>query len=366
MDEASLEWGALVTRAVAPFIRQAVAPEVSPFDRPAFSRPLRRVFSYATRDIPPAERVEGRWVDGDTVVERISYATGPLTRASACLVAPASVSGPLPGLVVLHCHSGVYEWGKEKVCAPPEEPERLRRLRAEKYGGRSIAHDLAARGFIVLAPDAFYFGIRAVGTMGDGIAFEALEGRRRGSEQLVAKALGLAGHSWPAVMAWEDQRALDVLWRRADVDPGRIGCLGLSLGGFRAMLLAAKDRRVNAVVTAGWLGTAADLLGGHIIRQSWTVLPWGLLPDLDFPDIAAAAHPAAFLALLCRRDHLFTPAGMQAAARTLIDRYRAAGAEAAVAAEFYDVTHGMTVEMQERATAWLEEFVANRPLAEKP
>src|SRR6266536_707956 len=103
MDEGSLEWSALVTRAVAPFIDQAVAPEVSPFDRPTLSRSLRTVFSYATRDVPLAEHVEARWADGDTLVERISYATGPQTRTSACVVTPASVPGPLPGVVVLHC-----------------------------------------------------------------------------------------------------------------------------------------------------------------------------------------------------------------------------------------------------------------------
>lgn len=53
--------------------------------------------------------------------------------------------------------------------------------------------------------------------------------------------------------------AVDYLERRADVDPGRIGIVGLSMGGEEAIGAAAGDRRVRAVVTEGATGrTAAD------------------------------------------------------------------------------------------------------------
>jgi dienelactone hydrolase len=357
MQDASLEWSALITRGLAPFLAQAVPHESSAFDRTSSPGGVRRLFSYAARAVPLAPAVEERRADGDLRVERVSYATGPFTRASAVVVAPSSPASPLPAVLVLHCHSGVYRWGKEKVVAAPGDPQALLAFREAKYAGQSLAHGLASRGFAVIAPDAFYFGARA---LGDGPGDAELDRRRRESESLVAKVLALAGHSWPALIAWEDQRAIDYLCSRPDVDARRVGCLGLSLGGFRAVLLAAKDRRVTAVVSAGWLSTAADLLGGRIGRHSWTVIPWGVVPDLDFPDIAAAAYPAAFLALLCRRDHLFTLDGMEAAAEALEQRYRALGGSAPAAAEFYDVPHCMTAAMQERAAAWMEEFVANR------
>lgn len=345
----------MVTRAVQPFISQAAPPCSSPSDRRALSHPVARLFSYATPDVPLAETTEARWTDREFEVERVSYATGPLTRTAALVVGPASGTRPLPGVVALHCHSGIYRWGKEKVCATPGEWPSLQRFREQRYGGRSLAHDLAARGFVVVAPDAFYFGSRALGGAdGNGAAVEA---HRKASEGLVAKILNVAGHSWPAIIAWEDRRALQYLCGRPDVDAERIGVLGLSLGGFRSVLLAAQDRRVGAVVTAGWLTTMADLLAGHIIRHSWTVLPGGVLPDLDLSDIVAGAHPAAFLALLCRRDHLFSVAGMEAAAAAVVEEYRRRGAGAPVACEFHDVPHGMTAAMQERAADWMEEFL---------
>jgi hypothetical protein len=104
MGTDSLEWSGMVTSAVAPFLEQAVPSTPSPFDRSPPSRSLQRLFSYATRDVPLADCVEERWTEGDIVIEQVSYATGPLTRASARVVAPSSVARALPGLVVLHCH----------------------------------------------------------------------------------------------------------------------------------------------------------------------------------------------------------------------------------------------------------------------
>jgi len=247
--------------------------------------------------MPLSPLVEVRWQEDDVLVERVAYQTGPLTRATALVVRPARATASLPGILLFHCHSGVYRWGSEKLFGSPGEPELLRRLRQEKYAGRSLARDLVQAGFLVVVPDTFYFGRRALGREGADAPTEEIDQLRRASESLVAKMLALAGYAWPALIAWEDRQALHYLCARPEVDPRRIGCVGLSLGGFQAMLLAAQDRRIGAVVTAGWLTTVADLLKREINKHSWMVLPWGLLPELDFPVLAASACPAAFLAL---------------------------------------------------------------------
>ena len=45
---------------------------------------------------------------------------------------------------------------------------------------------------------------------------------------VMAKSLFSAGTTWPGVFFAEDQKALDVLCSRDDVDVSRIGCGGLS------------------------------------------------------------------------------------------------------------------------------------------
>ena len=45
-------------------------------------------------------------------------------------------------------------------------------------------------------------------------------------EHVMAKSLFSAGTTWPAVFFAEDQKALDILCARDDVDAARIGCGG--------------------------------------------------------------------------------------------------------------------------------------------
>jgi cephalosporin-C deacetylase-like acetyl esterase len=54
---------------------------------------------------------------------------------------------------------------------------------------------------------------------------------------------------------------VDVLLARADVDPARLGALGISYGGASGALFAGVERRVAAyalaVATAAWPSTSA-------------------------------------------------------------------------------------------------------------
>jgi len=353
----------LVLDAVEPFVRQGTADHALELGKKTESRTLASFFPYHADPVPFSTTIRSGWRDGDVVVEKIEYNTGPLTRASAYAIKPKRLKTKLPGLLVFHCHSGVYRWGKEKVFATPADSNELMKFRELKYAGQSIARHFAEKGFFVLAPDAFYFGDRAIGEEGIDAAVGEIDEARRNSEDLVAKILALAGISWPSIVSWEDRRALDYLCERQEVDPTRIGCLGLSFGGFRSLMLAALDRRIRAIVTACWLTTTRDFFEGKIANHSWMVLPWGIYPEIDFPKIVANALPAAFLVLNCSRDHLFSLKNMRKAAATASRYYRKAGAEGLFSAKFFDSPHCMTMGMLESAIEWMETFlVANSSL----
>jgi dienelactone hydrolase len=344
----------IVREALEPFRQQSIRPRKVPDDRrlPSWGR---RVFSYAAGPAALDPTILSVRDDGDVVVEHVRYRTGPLTWGTAFVLRSSVLTGARPGVLAFHCHSGVYRWGKEKLAAAPDDPEALRRFREAAYAGRSVAADLARAGFLVVAPDAFYFGERALGR--EGIDADGIDALRRRSEEVVAKVLLLCGFSWPALLAWEDRRALEYLWQRPDVDRGGVGCLGLSLGGFRAMLLGARDVRVKAVVTAGWLTTGLDLLAGKVYRHSWMVIPHAILPQPDLPGLAAGARPAAFMGLLCADDHLFTRAGAEEAARRVRSAYSRAGLAERCRIETFATPHRMTVEMQTAAAGWLRRYL---------
>ena len=79
-------------------------------------------------------------------------------------------------------------------------------------------------------------------------------------EHVMAKSLFSAGTTWPGVFAVEDRVALDVLCARADVDPARVGCGGLSGGGLRTVFLAGMDDRIRCTVCVGMMTTWRDYL----------------------------------------------------------------------------------------------------------
>ena len=75
--------------------------------------------------------------------------------------------------------------------------------------------------------------------------------------------LGLIGHNFPA-WAVTAREGVDVVARQPGVDPGRIGVLGISLGGGLALVTAQAEPRVRAVVTTfGFLPVSFDP-AGHI------------------------------------------------------------------------------------------------------
>lgn len=80
--------------------------------------------------------------------------------------------------------------------------------------------------------------------------------RRYAAEGALAAAVAERGlvPTW-GEFVYDLQRGLDYLAHRPEVDPQRLGVMGLSLGGWEALILTAVDPRVEAVVCAG----------GHIV-----------------------------------------------------------------------------------------------------
>ncbi len=86
---------------------------------------------------------------------------------------------------------------------------------------------------------------------------------------------------------WDLIRVVDLAASRPEVDPRRIGCAGLSLGGEMAMWLGAMDMRIVATVSSGFLTTMENLRVGHC--QCWD-FP-GLQRRYDFADVYSLIGP---------------------------------------------------------------------------
>jgi len=86
---------------------------------------------------------------------------------------------------------------------------------------------------------------------------------------------------------WDLIRCVDYLHSMPEVDRGRIGCAGLSLGGEMAMWLGAMDDRIAATISAGFLTTMDHMEQNHCMCWKFD----GLRELVDFADIYSLIAP---------------------------------------------------------------------------
>jgi dienelactone hydrolase len=318
---------------------------------------------------------------GGFVRETLSISTAPWSRVRCDVLVPGRPRGghwPAPAVVGLHCHGGAFRWGREKIIAPRDpaaDHPVLRRYRETLYGGRGYANELARRGYVVAVIDAFYFGERRLRYRhGDwpepyraaeaalepdsGPWLELLNRAHQETQARVAGALFQAGATWPGVFVWDDRRTIDYLQTRPEVDRERIGCVGLSVGGYRSQLLAAADERIRAAVAAGWLCGLGELwpVGRWPNSVGWVHYVPGLYQELDLPDVAALACPRPLLVLQGRRDRLFPPQGMERALDH-VAAYQKARVPERFRGRMFEVPHRLDRAMQEEAFAWFDRWL---------
>jgi Dipeptidyl aminopeptidases/acylaminoacyl-peptidases len=142
---------------------------------------------------------------------KITFASGDGDVVPAYLFVPNGRTHPGPAALCLH----------QTVAIGKAEPAGL--------GGKPNLHyalELAERGFTVLAPDYPRFGDYKIDAYSMGYLSTTMKGIRN------------------------HRRAVDLLTTLKEVDPGRIGVIGHSLGGHNSLFVAAFDQRFAAVVTS--------------------------------------------------------------------------------------------------------------------
>ncbi|MDX2029254.1 MAG: hypothetical protein SF339_01195 [Blastocatellia bacterium] len=296
---------------------------------------------------------------------------GPPTEA--LFLKPAGAKGRLPAVLALHDHGGNKYFGHRKITrVSPELHPLLTYHQNHYYGGAAWANELAKRGFAVLIHDAFLFGSRRIRLADVPPVLkrnvrevteetEELIGQYNTwasqQETNVAKSLFCAGQTWPGVFLSEDQRALDYLCARDDVDARRVGCAGLSGGGLRTVFLAGSDDRIAATVCVGMMTTWRDYLLSKSHTHTWMCYVPLLPNELDYPEILGLRTPLPTLVQNNREDSLFTMPEMERADRILSEVYAKAGAGDRYRCTFYSGPHKFDLEMQKEAFTWFDRWL---------
>jgi dienelactone hydrolase len=292
-------------------------------------------------------------------------------RAQAYVLMPHG-RGPFPAIAALHDHGAFYLWGKEKlVRSPVADHPALAAHRREHYADRFPGDELAQRGYAVIAVDQWLWGEQRVPdvpgaadldlTTAEGVArYHQLF---RDFDRQIGFALIHTGGSHPGRMLAADRRALDLLLEEPRVDRSRVGCVGLSVGGFRCFHLAAMDDRVRAAVVVCWMCALAPYLRALPTYKphSMGLCAPGIARHLDFPDVASLACPRPLLVIAGRQDTLFPVDGVDEAFAKIRAVYASRDAAELVDTRWYDAPHCFDLEMQEYAFAWLDRWLSSPP-----
>jgi dienelactone hydrolase len=334
------------------------------------------VLLYAPEKVEPKAEVLERVDCGDHIRETVVFNTTPVFRVPAYVLIPKDLKGKAPAIVDLHSHGGMFVFGKEKVVDLGKNHPAMTAYHQTNYDGRPTATALVRRGYVVIVIDAFGFGDRRVVLdqdakygrdrskyTADDVKY--LNQQCRGKEATLVKALTFAGATWPGVVFWDDIRTVDYLLTRPEVDPQRIGCIGISMGGYRAIYLSALDERIKAGCVVGFMSSVKPMMQAHLDTHSWVHFLPGLHRYLDLPDVASLTAPRALLVQQCSQDRLFPLAGMKESVDLIGKVYEKAGVKERFEGRFHDVPHRFTLAMQDAAFAWLDRQLGHQPPGKK-
>lgn len=331
------------------------------------------LMDFSPRSTPLNASVDSKRSDDGLLLEEISYDMpyGPRTRGY--FLYPEDGEG-LPAVVALHDHGGFFYYGKEKIVDSHIRSALLDEHKEQAYGGRSWATELARRGFAVLAVDSFLWGSRKIpiDSVNERLV-ASFQGLEPGSDNFI-RAYNLfwdtiespitlssvlaAGATWPGILFYEDQRSIDYLLSRKEIDGSRIACGGLSGGGLRTVFLAGLDPRIRAAFCVGWMSSIESMLRNHIRGHGLVMHVPHLLRFLEIPDLIALRAPSPLLIQYDKDDGLFALEGQMEAHRKISRIYAKLGYPENYAGKFYPGGHKFDVAMQEDAFTWLEQALS--------
>jgi len=184
----------------------------------------------------------------------------PAVHAEGIYIVPKNLTGKAPLIISMHGGGG--------------SPE------VALFHGGANYHDMvrggAKRGYIVFAPQHLLNA----------------DGYPRNIRNQIDDRLRLVGTSLTAIEIAKITRSLDVLLKRPEVDANRVGMVGLSYGGYYALVTPAVDPRIKVSVSSCYYGCQE----GRYEKDELSVPS-----DFRFKDRFTLFRDSDIVALVCPR-----------------------------------------------------------------
>ena len=272
------------------------------------------------------------------VVEKFQFDNEAGAMVPGYLLLPAGTSNKAPAVLFCHWHGGDYPIGKEELFQTRHMPE-------------APGPALAKRGYVVLAIDTYCFGERN-GRGPDGPSEKGADG-----EASACKFNLWVGRTLWGMIIRDDLMALDYLASRPEVDTGRIGVMGMSMGATRAWWLMALDERIKTGVPICCLTRYQNIIEhGYLSAHSFYYFVPGMLNHFDTEAIVSLIAPRPVLFLDGDGDKTCPVDGIHAIESAVRPVYGLYGEEKNFESVVYaGQGHLYTPEMWQKTLAWLDE-----------
>lgn len=286
------------------------------------------------------------------VARKIEFNLSDFYRVSAYLLVPDG-KGPFPAINLLHDHGAHLFIGKEKMIKPIAEDSVIvadaEQWCDKLYGGQFFGDYLAKHGYIVFCVDAPLWGERG-----------RAEGVDRKKYDLIAGNMMMYGRNLCAFMTYDDIASTDFLATLNDVDTTKIGCVGFSMGAYRAWMLAALSDRIAACASVCWMVTTDVQMTWKYGRKEnggfANCIP-GLRQYLDYPHIASMACPKPMLFINGLKDKLFPVPGVKKAYDIMHNVWNSHGAGDRLVTELRPITHSCGIEEQKSVLDFMDKYL---------
>ena len=219
--------------------------------------------------------------DNGLIRERVIFDSEEYMSVPCVVLKPADMpnDGTAPAILCSHGHG---PFGKEPVAGNASSEGLRANIARHNY---NYAEQMARKDFLTISPDLRCFGERADGA-------DPYPGRDRCNVHFVRGAI--MGIYTLTLNIWDMMRCIDYLQTRPEVDPDRIGMMGLSQGGTMTTFTSAVEPRIKAADIIGYVNPWADFGIGDANFCGSQIVP-EVYRYLDTHDIAGMIAPRPLL-----------------------------------------------------------------------
>jgi dienelactone hydrolase len=269
--------------------------------------------------------------------EKFVFESRPSLAVLGYLLTPKAAKPPYASVIALPGHGrgvddlvGIDRHGRDrevhaysgKAPADPRDYE-------YDYAVQAVQHGMAA-----VAIEPLGFGCRRDPNQPDSP-------NRSGLDQYAcypwASAALLLGQTAMAWRLYDVVRTIDWIETRKELDPGRVGCMGISNGGECTIYAAAIEPRIRAAFASGSLNTYRDSLMSYTHCIDCYVP--GILNWAEMYDVAGLIAPRPFFSEAGTKDYVFPIAGSRASFERVKKVYEVLGAGAMAEQEVFEGPH---------------------------